>query len=383
MGNAFRQHPGPAIYAPLKTPVTDDLLEVGLLVAFGMIGFSFLLIIPGIRSWERLWATIRVFVTLFIGASILVSNFGYGWYTDKICTRTQYKAYVNPPDSAQEIQAVVGLLIGLRGINVTLDEVDCGLGNGAYVRPFPGEKILYTEEFLWSDPWRQGRFGFGRYAGRFAQTFRADEFRGTPYPILWVAEYFTFDGEGLRWGRKFRQAGWYTHIFMWLAFALYLVSILLFIYVIRQGALFMLYMGLVLCLAVFTYGMVIMNTTKMTIPFQDGTLNPQFGWSWWLTLVTGIFSVIVSIVILVTNYIFPRQVAAFFHHTLIEEDEFFAVQEDELTASHSEQAKLQGGAFERRGLSRYRQTRKMSRGASLHRSRLHEDIPLTTVTVST
>lgn len=59
------------------------------------------------------------------------------------------------------------------------------------------------------------------------------------------------------------------------------------------------------------------------------------------------------------------------------------VQEDELTASHSEQAKLQGGAFERRGLSRYRQTRKMSRGASLHRSRLHEDIPLTTVTVST
>ena len=110
-----------------------------------------------------------------------------------------------------------------------------------------------------------------------------------------------------------------------LAFALYLVSILLFIYVIRQGALFMLYMGLILCLAVFTYGMVIMNTTKMTIPFQDGTLNPQFGWSWWLTLVTGVFSVIASIVILITNYIFPRQVAAFFHHTLIEEDEFFAV----------------------------------------------------------
>ena len=161
MGNAFRQHPGPAIYAPNQTPVTDDLLEVGLLVAFGMIGFSFLLIIPGIRSWEvkdsnkqlpvstaveidsgsvtyfpsfifivpfrqRLWATIRVFVTLFIGASILVSNFGFGWYTDKICTRTQYKANVNPPDSPQEIQAVVGLLIGLRGINITLNEVDCG-----------------------------------------------------------------------------------------------------------------------------------------------------------------------------------------------------------------------------------------------------------------
>ena len=90
-----------------------------------------------------------------------------------------------------------------------------GVEGTPYERPFLREVINYNEQFFWADPWRQGRFGFGRYAGRFAQTFRADEFRGTPYPILWVAEYFTFDGEGLRWGRKFRQAGWYTHIFMW------------------------------------------------------------------------------------------------------------------------------------------------------------------------
>ena len=168
----------------------------------------------------------------------------------------------------------------------------------------------------------------------------------------------------------------------------------------------MLYMGLVLCLAVFTYAIVIINGTnnaaKMKIPFQDGTLDPQFGWAWWLTLVTGVFSVIVSIVILVTNFIFPRQVATFFHHTLIEEDEFFAVSsltvlflanekltfifnlkvnEDEGTISSHDQAKLQGGGFERRGLSRYRQTRKLSRGASLHRTRAHleEDIPLSVV----
>ena len=69
---------------------------------------------------------IRVFVTLFIGASILVSNFGYDWYTDTICTRTQYKPYINLPNASQEIQAQVGLHIGLRGINVTLREMDCG-----------------------------------------------------------------------------------------------------------------------------------------------------------------------------------------------------------------------------------------------------------------
>ena len=71
MGNAFRNQPGPALYGDNKTPVTEDLIEVGLLVAFGMIGFSFLLILPGIRGWERLWAFIRVFVALWVGAILL------------------------------------------------------------------------------------------------------------------------------------------------------------------------------------------------------------------------------------------------------------------------------------------------------------------------
>ncbi len=52
MGNSFRQQPGPALYGENKTPVSEDILEVGILVAFGMIAFSFGLIIIGIRGWE-------------------------------------------------------------------------------------------------------------------------------------------------------------------------------------------------------------------------------------------------------------------------------------------------------------------------------------------
>lgn len=52
MGNSFRLQPGPTLYGENKTPVTEDILEVGLLVAFAMIAFSFILIIPGIRGWE-------------------------------------------------------------------------------------------------------------------------------------------------------------------------------------------------------------------------------------------------------------------------------------------------------------------------------------------
>ena len=171
---------------------------------------------------QRLWATLRVFVALFVGAVILVCNFGYEWYTDDVCVRTQYKGYINPPNIEQEIQAEVGVHIGLRGFNITLHEeaFDSCIGEGdgeEYYnnRPFPGEIINYNEAFRWADPWFQGRLGFGPFAGRVAQEFRAGEFRGMPYPILWIAEYFTLDGEQIRWGRKFRQAGWYTHIFLW------------------------------------------------------------------------------------------------------------------------------------------------------------------------
>ena len=45
----------------------------------------------------------------------LVSNYGYGWHTGSIETRTAYKAFTD-----HEVTAKVGLHIGLRGINITL-----------------------------------------------------------------------------------------------------------------------------------------------------------------------------------------------------------------------------------------------------------------------
>lgn len=161
-----------------------------------------------------------MFITLFVGAVILVSNFGYEWYTDEACVLTQYKAYIFPPNIPQEIQARVGLHIGLRGFNVTLKEMSLSecLGEDTehdYERPFPGEEIDYNEQYYWANPWAQGRLGFGRFAGRVSREFRQAQLEGKPYPVLWIAEYFTLDGEQIRWGRKFRQAGWYAHQFLW------------------------------------------------------------------------------------------------------------------------------------------------------------------------
>lgn len=172
---------------------------------------------------QRLYSIIRVFTAIWIGCSITVSSYGYTWHTADICVRTQYKGYVNPPNIRQEIEAAVGIHIGLRGFNVTLYEIPYALctdsgGDGMEYwnnRPFAGEVINYNDEFRWNNPWAQGRFGFGRFASEVSQEFRAAEFRGLPYPILWIAEYFTLDAEQIRWFRKFRQAGWYAHILLW------------------------------------------------------------------------------------------------------------------------------------------------------------------------
>ena len=82
-------------------------------------------------------------------------------------------------------------------------------------RPFPEETINYNERFRWGDTWRQGRLDFGIFGGQFNQAYRQAKYRGMPYPIAWIAEHFTLDGEQILWYRKFRVAGWYTHIWLW------------------------------------------------------------------------------------------------------------------------------------------------------------------------
>ena len=45
--------------------------------------------------------------------------------------------------------------------------------------------------------------------------FNEARIRGLPYPVLYIAEYFTVDSEGLRWHRSIREAGHFVHILLW------------------------------------------------------------------------------------------------------------------------------------------------------------------------
>lgn len=105
---------------------------------------------------------------------------------------------------------------------------------------------------------------------------------------------------------------------------------LLFIFVIGTGGWFMLTTGLIMVLASFSYAIIIINDPSIFFPFADDEgkevkLTPHFGWSWILNLVTGIAVVVLAVIILFMNYFFPRQIAVVFHHSIVEEDEFFQV----------------------------------------------------------
>jgi hypothetical protein len=221
----------------------------------------------------------------------MLCNFGQEWEVAELHTRTPYKVGFRG-----EIHAEITLKIGLRSINVTLVGVPViqKLGKA-------NETINYNERFSWANEgWEEGRLGFGPLSGRLNQEFRAAQYKGLPYPILWIAEYFTIDGEGIRWGRFYRQAGFYSHVMCWLAFALWLFFLCVSHMVVRYSAFASLLTGCALLAAnlIFTF---VRNPTKLHIPFEDGPLELRWGWCFWLCLGTGGACVLLGIVILIVE----------------------------------------------------------------------------------
>ncbi len=113
-----------------------------------------------------------------------------------------------------------------------------------------------------------------------------------------------------------------------LAFTTLVLSIILFIFVIDTGAWFMLYSGLFQVFASFAYAIIIINDPPFAIPFANiegerVLLETHFGWAWILNLVTGLVTTGLAVLVLILNFFLPRETATFFHHTIVEEDEFF------------------------------------------------------------
>ncbi|XP_023724682.1 dual oxidase maturation factor 1 isoform X2 [Cryptotermes secundus] len=290
----------PTQFPSNKTAVTADVLEAGFILAFLMLMLCFYIIIPGFRGKYQAAVFIRVTLSLIIGVVLITSNFGQAWEVGEVTTHTSYKA-----GTKEEIHATVGVKLGLRSVNVTLLQTE----EDRRISKLPGEKIDYNERFWWT--WDQGRFGFGPYSGVLQQSFRQAQNRGLPLPILWVVDYFTIDGEGLRYGRHYRTAGWYAHIALWAAFPCWLLANILFILVIRCGAYFTVLTGAFELLACLLWA-VIRNPNPLIIPFEDGSITTKYGIHFWLTLISGIACFTIGLVILFLDERYPDQIALFF-----------------------------------------------------------------------
>ncbi|CAL1286667.1 unnamed protein product [Larinioides sclopetarius] len=280
--DAFRSDGGPTLYTfANRTPVTEDVRNVLIYVSFSTIFVAFLIVFPGIRK-EKFSTFISVTISLFVGAVILISNYGTEWHVASATISSPYKAF-----SREKIYADVGVKIGLNSVNITLRAAPIHKRS---------EDINYNERFRWVG------------ATEMKQEYRHALVKGLPFPLLTIAEYFTQELEGFCWGRRYRLAGYYSYILLWAAFSLWLLMNILLCTVPRYGAYTMQLTGLVMLFtnAIYTY---LLPRKPLVIPFEGGALHFKFGWCFWIVLAAGITAIVVGGAVAVVDLLFPNKFA--------------------------------------------------------------------------
>ncbi|XP_011865493.1 PREDICTED: dual oxidase maturation factor 1-like isoform X2 [Vollenhovia emeryi] len=293
MGFQFGRSEGfPSQYSAHHTPVTVDVTETILIAVFVIIAIAYISVIPGYRKRQSIYITIKIGFSIVIGCFLIVENFGQEWEYGSTRSKTPYRAGIG-----QEINAQMAVKIGLRSVNITLK------AKPREGTPLAKETIDYNERFPWT--WDQGRIGFGPYAGLLQRTFREGQRKGLPIPILWIAEYFVIDGEGIRFGRFYRTAGWYCHILLWTAFACWILANIFLQSVSRYAAYLIGLIGglqLLTCL-VWVY---VHNPTPLVIPFEDGVIRMTLGMHFWMTFGCGLFCVLLAIIMIFMDLRYPN-----------------------------------------------------------------------------
>ncbi|PAV62771.1 hypothetical protein WR25_23404 isoform B [Diploscapter pachys] len=153
---------------------------------------------------------------MFTGATVLVSLYHPCWHRAEARILTYYRAF-----SDEKIEAKIMIRVGLQYLNISLKGIDSTNNEDDTA------KLAYNE-----------RFSFSEVHLMEMELNRALK-RGSPFPILKVIEYLSYDG--FVWGRQYRLAGYYTvcmlkaSIFSWcislicLAFLPHMVSRCIFV----------------------------------------------------------------------------------------------------------------------------------------------------------
>jgi len=301
--DAFRENGGPTLYSySNRTAVTADVATLTLYIVFVTLFLAFVIIFPGVRR-QRFTTFTSVTLSLFVGTAILVGQHGSAWHTAEVEISSAYRAF-----SKEKVMGTLGVNIGLNSVNVTLKALP--LYNQS-------SDIDYNERFHWVG------------ATQIREEYRAALHKGLPFPILTVGEYFTVDAEGFCWGRNYREAGYYTSIFLWMAFALWVLSNLMLVVVPRYGAYLVTLTGFTLLFCNFIY-FKLLPSRPLLIRLEQSVLTFNFGWSFWLVLVAGCLCVLMGGAVSIIDLIYPHKFSTilevdfgtpFDRHTIIEDSQ--------------------------------------------------------------
>lgn len=298
----FRENGGPTLYAHSnRTPVIGDVTTITLCTVFATLYLAFFIVFPGIRR-ERFTTFLSVSLSLFVGTAILIGNNGTSWHHAQAEIASSYKSF-----SDVKIMGKLGVYIGLSHTNVTLEAMPIYYNHTMDVN--------FNERFRWGRP------------NQLEEEYKTALIKGLPFPILTVIEYLAVDAEGFCWGRNYREAGYYTSIFLWAAFVLWVCMNMLLVIVPRYGAYLMTATGGMMMFSDFVYWWLLPGK-PLVIHVEGVTLTFELGWCFWLTLVAGFACFMVGLSISIIDLIYPHKFSTilemdygtpFDRHTIIED----------------------------------------------------------------
>ncbi|KAM7158624.1 dual oxidase maturation factor 2 [Molossus nigricans] len=271
-------------YHQSRRPAGFSVPLLIVILVFLALAASFLLILPGIRGHSRWFWLVRVLLSLFIGAEIVAVHFSAEWSVGRVNTNTSYKAF-----SAARVRALVGLHVGLEGINITL--------TGTPVQQL-NETINYNEQFSW-------RFGES-YVEEYTEALE----KGLPDPVLYLAEKFTPSSPcGLY--RQYRIAGHYASATLWVAFCFWLLSnALLSMPVPLYGGLTLLATGAFALFSVLAFAS-ISSVPLCPLHLGSSLITSHYGAAFWVTLATGVLCLILGAAVVGLHYARPSALRTF------------------------------------------------------------------------
>lgn len=222
---------------------------------------GYVLVTPGHPASKGAGKVLRALCTVLVSAAILVVATGSDWHVSHTWINAQYSAF-----NSRKVEGELGIRIGLGSATVQL------YGS---VPELPLTKVNYNEKFTFS------------YAEDMKRHYHEVLERGLPYPVLTAAEYLSVDNDGFRWGRFYRQAGYYSYFCLWSAFALWLLSNILWPVDVRYSSICLMITGKLLLVTNVVYSA---NLPKrpLAIPCEGQMLEFSYGWCYYLTFAVGV-----------------------------------------------------------------------------------------------